>query len=78
MKIKILGPGCINCLKLELLVAQAAKDLGLEAEIEKVTDNKAFSRFNVEPPALVVNEKVLKAGLPLPSLETIKNLLMAA
>ncbi|MDI6754592.1 MAG: hypothetical protein QME78_09395 [Thermodesulfobacteriota bacterium] len=41
MKVKILGPGCINCLKLELLAAQAAKEL----------------------------------GLPLPTLETIKNLL---
>jgi len=75
MKIKILGPACVNCLKLELLVAQAAKELGLEVDIEKIIERKAFSKYNIEPPALVVNEKVLYTGLPLPSMETVKNLL---
>jgi hypothetical protein len=77
MKIKILGPGCVNCLRLELLAAQAAKELGIEAEIEKVTDTRAFSRYNIQPPAIVLNEKVVAAGLPLPSLESLMGLLKA-
>ncbi|MBI5967034.1 MAG: thioredoxin family protein [Deltaproteobacteria bacterium] len=77
MKIKILGPACVNCLKLELLVAQAVKELDLEAEIEKITDHKVLSKYNVEPPAIIVNDRVLSAGLPLPSLVSIKNLLNA-
>jgi hypothetical protein len=38
MEIKILGPSCVNCLKLELEVAQALKELGREAEIVKVAE----------------------------------------
>lgn len=38
MRIKILGSGCANCQRLERLVREAAQDLGVPAEIEKVTD----------------------------------------
>ena len=38
MKVQILGTGCPKCKKLAELTDQAAKELGLELEIEKVTE----------------------------------------
>ena len=72
MEIRILGPACINCLKLELLVAQALKETGREATIEKVVEGKEISKFREVPPILLVGGKIVHAGLPLPSLDEIK------
>ena len=72
MDIKILGPACINCLKLELLVAQALKETGRTATIAKVVEEKEISRFREVPPILLVAGKIVHAGLPLPSLDEIK------
>jgi hypothetical protein len=71
MEIKILGPSCINCLKLELLTAQALKELGQEARIVKVADDREISQFSEQPPILVIDNKVAHAGLPLPTTETL-------
>ena len=38
MEIKVLGPGCANCSKMEDLAKTAVKELGIEAKIEKITD----------------------------------------
>lgn len=74
MDIKILGPACINCLKLELLVAQALKETGREAAITKVIEDREISKFRGEPPILLMEGQVVHAGLPLPSLDEIKKL----
>jgi hypothetical protein len=75
MDIKILGPACINCLKLELLVAQALKETGREAIITKVVENREISKFRGDPPLLLVEGEVVHAGLPLPSFDEIKKLI---
>jgi len=63
MKIKILGPGCANCQNLERVTREAVTDLGLDAEIEKVTDYAAILGYGVmSTPGLVVDEKVLFSG----------------
>jgi len=72
MDIKILGPACINCLKLELLVAQALKEAGLEAKIVKIVEDREISKHRGDPPILLVEGQVVHAGLPLPSLDVIK------
>ena len=72
MEIRILGPACVNCLKLELLVAQALKEMGRDAAIVKVVEDKEISRFREVPPILLVGGKIVHAGLPLPSLDEIK------
>ena len=72
MDIKSLGPACINCLKLELLVAQALKETGREATIVKAVEDKEISRFREVPPILLVGGKIVHAGLPLPSLDEVK------
>jgi hypothetical protein len=38
MKIKVLGPGCKNCINLEKNTRAALAELGMEADVEKVTD----------------------------------------
>jgi hypothetical protein len=75
MEIKILGPACVNCLKLELLVAQALKEMGLEAKIAKIVEDREISKFRGSPPILLVEGQVVHAGLPLPSLDEIKGLI---
>jgi len=62
-KIQILGPGCPKCKKLTEESEKAAKELGLEYEIEKVSDVKEIMKFGVfSTPALVVDGKVKSVG----------------
>ena len=62
-KIQILGTGCPKCLKLAEHTKQAADNLGIEYEIEKVTDINQIMGFGVmTTPGLVVDGKVLFAG----------------
>lgn len=63
MKIKILGTGCANCKKLEANAREAIKELGLDAEVEKVEDLREIVGYGVmRTPALVVNETVKVMG----------------
>jgi small redox-active disulfide protein 2 len=63
MIIKILGPGCANCVNLEKATRQAVADLGIDAEFEKVTDYPAIVAYGVmSTPGLVVDEKVILSG----------------
>ena len=72
MEIKVLM-SC--CAKLDVLVEQAVKELGIEATIEKVTDFKQIMAYGVmKTPALVVDEKVKIMGR-VPSAEEIKKYL---
>jgi small redox-active disulfide protein 2 len=63
LSIKVLGPGCPNCERLETLARQAVAGLGVEAEVEKVTDmRQIMARGVMATPGLVVNEKLVCAG----------------
>jgi small redox-active disulfide protein 2 len=62
-KIQVLGSGCPKCQKLAANVEQAAKDLGIEFVIEKVTDiNEIMSYGVMMTPALVVDGDVKSVG----------------
>ena len=62
-KLQILGTGCPKCKKLAEVTEQAAKDLGIEFEIEKVTEVKEIMKFGVMmTPALVVDGQVKVMG----------------
>ena len=77
MIVKILGPGCNNCKKLEKATREALADLGLDATVEKVEDYPTIASFGIlSTPGLVVDERVLVSGrVPRPA--EIKDLLTA-
>ena len=75
--IKILGPGCANCVNLEKATRQAVNDLGLEATFEKVTDYADIAAYGImRTPGLVVDEQVLLSGR-VPTAGQVKDLLSA-
>jgi small redox-active disulfide protein 2 len=76
MEIKVLGPGCANCLKMEEIAKTAVKELGIDAKIEKITDIGQIAMHGIlSTPGLIVNGKIKHSGKPLPSLEKVKELI---
>lgn len=74
-KIQILGSGCAKCRQLTAIAEQAARDLGLKYELEKVTDVTRYAEFGVLfTPALVV-DGVVKLSGRVPALDEAKRLL---
>ena len=77
-KIEVLGPGCSNCQRLEAMARQAVADLGVEADVEKVTDVKEImARGVMATPGLVVNGRVVSKGR-VPSASEVTNLIATA
>jgi len=75
-KIQILGTGCPKCKKLAENAEAAAKELGIEFEIEKVTDINEIMKFGVMmTPALVVDGDVKVVG-KVSSTDEIKGMLV--
>ena len=63
MIVKVLGPGCANCVNLEKATRTALDRLGLDVELVKVTDFPTIVGYGVlKTPALVVDEKVVLSG----------------
>lgn len=77
MDIKILGSGCVNCRNLEALTRDALSELGLDADIDEVTDPVEIAAWGVmTTPALVIDDEIVIAGR-VPSPDTVKELLAA-
>ena len=75
MKIQVLGTGCPKCQKLEQIADQAASELEIDYELEKVTDINEITGFGVMmTPALVVDGQVKVTG-NVPSLDDLKAML---
>ena len=78
MIIKVLGSGCANCQKLEDLANKAVDQLGVDAEIIKVTDMAQIMGYGVmSTPALVIDEELKLAGR-VPSLDQVVDLIARA
>jgi small redox-active disulfide protein 2 len=61
--VKILGPGCANCRKLEAVAREAVAAAGLQAEVLKVKDMAAIMEYELtSTPGLVVNERLVCSG----------------
>lgn len=75
MKIQVLGSGCPKCNQLMELVKKAADELGVDYELEKVTEITEFVKYGVAmTPALVVDGELKLSGR-LPKLEELKAML---
>ncbi len=76
MEIKVLGPGCANCFKMEELAKTAVRELGIDVKIEKITDIGQIAMHGIlSTPGLIVNGKIKHTGKPLPSLDKVKELI---
>lgn len=74
--IKILGPGCPNCIRLENMCREVVAENNLDATIEKVSNIDEFWKYGVMlTPALIVNGKLLVQG-KLPTRHTLVHWLM--
>ena len=74
-KLQILGTGCPKCHKLAENTEAAARALGIEYEIEKITDINEIMKFGVMlTPALVVDGEVKAVG-KVPEPEDIRDML---
>jgi len=63
MKIQILGTGCSKCKLLEQHAREAATELGMQAEFEKVQEVEDIMAFGVlMTPALAIDNEVKAVG----------------
>ncbi len=75
MQIKILGPGCRNCVTLERNTRAALADMNLDVEVTKVTNYPDIVSYGImSTPGLVVDEEVIVSGR-VPKAAEIKELL---
>ncbi len=74
-KLQVLGSGCASCVKLAEATRQAATELGIEFELEKVQEIDRIIGFGVMmTPALVVDGQVKIAGR-VPTVADLKKLI---
>lgn len=63
MNIKVLGPGCKNCINLEKNTRAALEELGMQADVEKVTDFGDIASYGImKTPGLVIDGEVVLSG----------------
>ena len=74
-RIQVYGPGCPKCERLAELASKAAGALGIEFELEKITDiNRITAAGVMMTPALAVDGEIKIVG-KVPDIEEIKVLL---
>lgn len=74
-KLQILGTGCPSCNRLAELTKQAATEMNVEFEMEKVTQIDRILSFDVaSTPALVVDGEVKVVGR-VPSVAELKQII---
>lgn len=63
LEFRILGPGCVSCDRLSVIVINVLQKLNLAADVEHVTDLDEIWRYGViNTPALVINDIVKSSG----------------
>lgn len=75
MKIQVFGPGCAKCEQVAENAKAAAESLGIEYEIEKISDFNVMMGFGVMmTPAIAIEGEVKVVG-KVPTVDEIKNML---
>ena len=73
MEIKVLGTGCAKFKKLEEMVREVAGELGVDADIIKITDLNEILEYDIMmTPGLVVDGEIVCSGR-LPKKDEIRN-----
>jgi len=69
LTIKVLGSGCANCKRLEQITHNIVDQLGVEAEVIKITDPTQYADYGVlTTPGLVINDDTVSSGrIPSPA-----------
>ncbi len=76
MNIKVLGGGCCKCENLLGAVKEAVAKIGIEAEIEYITDMAKIMEYGImSTPALMIDNKVVSMGRVLKAKEVEKLLI---
>ena len=76
--IKVLGPGCDNCHLVEEHARTAAAQLGIDAQIEHVTDRAEYPKYGLLfTPGLVIDDKLVSGGR-IPSVAEVASWLASA
>lgn len=61
--VKVLGPGCKRCQTAEDMVKAVAARLGVDVEVEKITDYAQIAGYGVaSTPGIVIDGKLVHAG----------------
>jgi len=61
--VKVYGPGCKRCETTEVMVRDAAANLGIEVDVEKVTDPRSIAMAGVmSTPGISVDGKLVHVG----------------
>jgi small redox-active disulfide protein 2 len=78
MNIKILGTGCARCNQLENITKEVLKELGIDIQIDHVTDIKKIMEYPIlTTPGLVIDEDLVLAGR-VPSKAEVTNIITTA
>jgi small redox-active disulfide protein 2 len=78
MQIKVLGAGCANCHTLESRTGEALVKLGIDSDIEMITDFAQIAALGVmTTPALLVDDQIVMSGR-VPEVDEIAELIGAA
>jgi hypothetical protein len=71
LNIKVLGPGCLNCYRVEQVAVDALEMLDTEATIQHITDQAEIGKYPIMyTPGLVINEQLVCAGR-IPSIKEV-------
>ena len=78
MEIKVVGPGCAKCEKVEKTVKEVLDEMNIDAKVEKITDINEMQKHKIMvTPGLIINGEI-KASGSVPSKEKITNMITTA
>lgn len=77
LTIRILGPGCVSCNQIKIMLIDVMQEFGIAADIEQIKDLDEIWRYGVlNTPALIINSEIKSTGR-LPSKSEIEQWLRA-